>query len=394
MFFTLLTIVDRKCGRVVCNSCSPHRITIPYQYIVLPPGSQPYQLQAVGSWTDPTGDVRFLGGGERVRLCNPCVPDPNTAPPAPSSSAAAAAGSSNRYHSRSFSSANNSTIQGNAAAGGNASTYHFTLPGFGVPQVASSLSPQHAQRSQPFYGSALTTSGALAIHPAAAATTATSPTSSSSAQTRYRHNRLSLPPLSAVMASAQEQHLQLQLQLHQNQQQQLQRQSHSHHRQSHRPPRPQIAEEDECPVCRRELPKRDLPDFEILREAHITECLDTHSRYMGGSPSTRTTAGSSPASTAADASAASTWLPTNAAEASSSTSAPPPPRLTGMFPYRATEKDCVDAAECTICLEDLEVGVPMARLECFCRFHERCIRAWFKDHPGRCPVHQHDNFGY
>jgi hypothetical protein len=26
-------------------------------------------------------EVENLGGGERVRLCNPCVPDPNVAPP-------------------------------------------------------------------------------------------------------------------------------------------------------------------------------------------------------------------------------------------------------------------------------------------------------------------------
>jgi hypothetical protein len=26
-------------------------------------------------------DMNGLSGGERVRLCNPCVPDPNTAPP-------------------------------------------------------------------------------------------------------------------------------------------------------------------------------------------------------------------------------------------------------------------------------------------------------------------------
>jgi hypothetical protein len=65
-----------------------------------------------------------------------------------------------------------------------------------------------------------------------------------------------------------------------------------------------------------------------------------------------------------------------------------------MFPYLATEKDCVDSAECTICLEEFEVGVPMARLECLCRFHRACISAWFIGHPGRCPVHQHDSFGY
>jgi len=71
-----------------------------------------------------------------------------------------------------------------------------------------------------------------------------------------------------------------------------------------------------------------------------------------------------------------------------------PPRRTGMFPYTATEKDCVDSAECTICLEEFEVGVPMARLECLCRFHRFCIDAWWERHPGRCPMHQHEDFGY
>lgn len=75
----------RKCGRVVCNSCSPHRITIPYQYIVQPPGTPRLAPRYPGS-SFLGGDARSpdfsaLGGGERVRLCNPCVPDPNTAPP-------------------------------------------------------------------------------------------------------------------------------------------------------------------------------------------------------------------------------------------------------------------------------------------------------------------------
>ncbi|KAG0650848.1 hypothetical protein D0Z07_2491 [Hyphodiscus hymeniophilus] len=34
-------------------------------------------------------------------------------------------------------------------------------------------------------------------------------------------------------------------------------------------------------------------------------------------------------------------------------------RPTGVFPYKATEKDCVDDAECTICLEEFEVGQDM-----------------------------------
>ncbi len=73
----------RKCGRVVCNACSPHRITIPYQYIVKQPGYSPLPTQRYPPLPGNEGFVDFnsLGGGERVRLCNPCVPDPNTAPP-------------------------------------------------------------------------------------------------------------------------------------------------------------------------------------------------------------------------------------------------------------------------------------------------------------------------
>lgn len=48
----------------------------------------------------------------------------------------------------------------------------------------------------------------------------------------------------------------------------------------------------------------------------------------------------------------------------------------GMFPYVATEKDCVDEdgndAECIICFEEFEAGDKMARLVCWCKFHEVC----------------------
>ncbi|RXG48015.1 hypothetical protein VDGE_04447 [Verticillium dahliae] len=139
------------------------------------------------------------------------------------------------------------------------------------------------------------------------------------------------------------------------------------------PPPPPLAEEDECPICHRELPPRHLPDFEALREAHITICITSHSRYPGGG-------GGTPGETPQD-----------------SVDGTPPPlaaRRTGMFPYVATEKDCIDSAECTICLEEFVAGVQMARLECLCRFHRSCISAWFVNHPGRCPVHQHDSYGY
>lgn len=100
----------RKCGRVVCASCSPHRITIPRQYIVHPPidacsgfTARPADIEVVDLTGDGdetiaststtsgnraeerTEDIRrvdaALGGGQEVRLCNPCVPDPNPLPP-------------------------------------------------------------------------------------------------------------------------------------------------------------------------------------------------------------------------------------------------------------------------------------------------------------------------
>ncbi|CAK7213392.1 hypothetical protein SCUCBS95973_001791 [Sporothrix curviconia] len=360
-----------------------------------PPGAQPYQLQATR--TGLTGDVSSLGGGERVRLCNPCVPDPNTAPPASASAAiaaaatsasasAAAAGPSNRYHSRSFSSTHNGANR--AISSSNA---------FNTPTTTL---------GQGFFGAAITPANSTFATPSSPVVT----TASASQPQQVRHNRLSLQlpagpqALTMAMRAAYAQsELANALPYGSNagassssasasaSSSSGHRHRHHHsHSHSHRAPAPQIAEEDECPVCRCELPRRSLPNFEALREAHITECIVTHSQYMGGS-----------SSNTLSAPAPSTSLPnspgeaaTAAALATTAGAPPPPPRRTGMFPYRATEKDCVDDAECTICLEEFEVGVGMARLECFCRFHERCILAWFVKHPGCCPVHQHDSFGY
>ena len=65
-----------------------------------------------------------------------------------------------------------------------------------------------------------------------------------------------------------------------------------------------------------------------------------------------------------------------------------------MVTYSATEKDCVGEngegeAECVICFEEFSVGDEMGRLECLCKFHNRCIRQWWQTKgPGACPVHQ------
>lgn len=102
----------RKCGRVVCANCSPHRITIPRQFIVQPPqdldqesssgipaGIEVVDLTDDGDTETPNAQqgsenldtpqspvLRIdpaLGGGQEVRLCNPCVPDPNPLPHLP-----------------------------------------------------------------------------------------------------------------------------------------------------------------------------------------------------------------------------------------------------------------------------------------------------------------------
>ena len=86
----------RRCGRVVCAGCSPHRITIPKQFIVHPPEDQDLRqtlraetgIEVVDLTGDEGGESTTtsesrnpaLGGGQEVRLCNPCVPDPNPNP--------------------------------------------------------------------------------------------------------------------------------------------------------------------------------------------------------------------------------------------------------------------------------------------------------------------------
>lgn len=73
----------RKCGRVVCANCSQHRITIPHEFIVHPPqDTSPADRRPSLSQRD-TEAASTTYGGTKVRLCNPCVPDPNTLPPPP-----------------------------------------------------------------------------------------------------------------------------------------------------------------------------------------------------------------------------------------------------------------------------------------------------------------------
>lgn len=370
----------RKCGRVVCNSCSPHRIVIPHAFIVQPPevlAAREREQAAAGASSSATPTTTTTRpstafpvssalqadgapvGGERVRLCNPCVPDPNTSPPA----APGGSGSSSRSaaHSRSRS--------GSSIAG----TYNYSSRRQGI-DFSGGASASGVSGDRRYTISNGPSAGSM---------------SSSGGRNQYYG---SLP---------------------------------QHHSRGHRDeagpssrrqqqPRHQIPEEDECPVCHLELPKRTLDNWELLREHHIEECITLHSQYMMGNNSaggrnraTSTATASSGRSGASaqptparsgnsvsgsDGTSSSVDSASSSGSAAFSPSSPramPVHRHTGVFPYKATAKDCSADAECTICLEEFEVGDGMARLECFCRFHEQCIRAWFVRHPGRCPVHQH-----
>ncbi|RKK69267.1 hypothetical protein BFJ69_g12872 [Fusarium oxysporum] len=317
----------RKCGRVVCNACSPHRIIIPHQYIVRQPGSEAaiHQSLLVDGLGAGYFDVNDMSGGERVRLCNPCVPDPNTAPPQSPSPQATLSPRTSHQRSR-------SSI-GNAYGALQSSNRHGAVfaPGTG---------------GDPYrYISLRTRSVTMGSASSGSSPGPTYRRRSGALQSRF--DRVQASGQAASPSSYPERYSSL---------------GESSTRQRELPPTPQIAEEDECPVCHRELPSQSLPNAEELRQSHITKCIQTHSAY-------------------------------GTLGAGEDGGAPAVPRLTGMYCYSATEKDCIDDAECTICLEEFTVGDQMARLECLCRFHKHCISSWFRKHPGRCPVHQH-GLGY
>ncbi|EKM59394.1 uncharacterized protein PHACADRAFT_249851 [Phanerochaete carnosa HHB-10118-sp] len=54
--------------------------------------------------------------------------------------------------------------------------------------------------------------------------------------------------------------------------------------------------------------------------------------------------------------------------------------------YKLPEESALIGTECVICLEEFVKGCPVARLSCFCSFHNACLSSWLQR--GRsCPVH-------
>ena len=145
---------------------------------------------------------------------------------------------------------------------------------------------------------------------------------------------------------------------------------------------PQMREEDECPICHGALPPKGADGSETAREAHVSNCIETHfstskPRSTHPHPSAATDAAVA-ATTATPSQAGSVTNHRNSGSSlpdrSTSTFFQQRRRTTGMVVYNATEKDCIGEdggeAECVICFEEFSVGDEMGRLECLCKFHK------------------------
>lgn len=426
----------RKCGRVVCDSCSPHRITIPRQFIVNPPRPEfsPSPTQAHHETIDLTGEeeedgnglrsqgrvqnssLSILEGGEKVRLCNPCVPDPQPDPP-PNFPQFLDEASLDTYGGRLPPSAyqnysapsSQANIFGQARRLGNVSTSSraLQLPGHSWSQAPPSQSardvmtqgrfdystsigsrPRHASATNPysmyvpgaeprpgavpsansnaFFGgrsgnanTPLLGSHSLFDSPGRSSLPALpglgQPTSPAYGHGRYSSVDVQPRPPSSFSGRPRGSSM-----FDLDHRQGMGSPS-SHSRPAVPPnPRPRLHERDICPVCRRALPPRGHNGDESAREAHIMSCINARDASASGADT-----GSSSRGTV------------------------------HMVVFTSSEKDCVgeegNAQECSICMVEYEVGDELARLECFCKFHKECIVAWL-NRKAECPVHKAARF--
>ena len=398
----------RRCGRVICNDCSPHRITLPRQYVVRPPHENVYRFVSEDDAEQDDSTNPALGGGETVRVCNPCVPDPNYGPP-PSQ-----------------------LLDQPTSTPFDESRAHLPPPigeqTEGEPQTSPFQSPQRSpEREHPeryrttgaptsptrradnarFYYSRRTASEAVPAHEIL------------EARYRRRSSQLSQPtpslpppsssrPVPGVLLAASPAHIR-----------QLPPSSPISRASSlpntgPRPPvtrgpashdvrtpstipeaqrrrRPLVREEDECPVCG----TQDEPfgsGTQEEREAHISSCINSHLRFSLAAhrpPSIEASASTPPTTTGSSQTPATAAVVALGTSPSTTTQSQPRQR---MLVYHATEKDCFDASgnaqECVICFDEFGVGDEMARLECLCKFHRGCIRGWWESGRwGSCPTH-------
>ena len=308
----------RKCGRVVCAACSPHRITIPRQFIVRPPefadnhiDSSPTPPSRSPQVVDLTGDDPVpstinpaLGGGEEVRLCNPCVPDPNPNP------------------------LGFSTVRAHGHRSAHSLSSAMINP-YALPVSSITISTQCLLTNMKTQGGIQNLEARQERR-----------TVGANDRPQFLHELSSQPqPVPSPSGTRQRRAM------------------------SSRDGRQLLEEGDFCPVCRRRFPPLSPEQPIEARQAHTRDCIENYLRPTLPRPSS----------------------------VQQGPPLPPPPPSARMLPFVATEKDCLgedgQAAECTICMEDYEVGQTLARLECLCKFHKHCIVDWF-ERKTECPVHK------
>jgi hypothetical protein len=344
----------RKCGRVVCASCSPHRITIPRQFIVRPPDPP----SAIIDLTSSDGDTSPLSprnywGGEEVRVCNPCVPDPNLSPPPQNSFTPAGSPGNYRYMDRPTPPNRHRTSTGVYPPPRLDHGHRSTLSDAAI----MTADPRRSLPQDPFrHGHQFNNPtsvrdlwpptappGQAGMFPPRSSSASGSGAGLAPLPFPYRSMLDISAPLPAVPPPA---------------------------------PRRQIAEEDECPICGSELPPKGPDGDETAREGHIQDCVQAH-EYVPTPPArpvVNPLDNGASASTSAP-SASSTSLPANSLSSASGSGPLRQRRMTGgrMLVYHATEKDCLgedeEPQECVICFEEFDEGDEMGRLECLCKFH-------------------------
>ncbi|KIW30769.1 uncharacterized protein PV07_02471 [Cladophialophora immunda] len=399
----------RKCGRVVCNDCSPHRITIPRQFIVHPPGPDVVS-SPVNSTSRRSGSLDYNGadtednlfrsawnpysynahpqleGGEKVRLCNPCVPDPQ---PDPLSNYPLVADFTSRDAPWSAGGRQATTLNhvfgpddrpsGYALGMGDYSRHTAVLDnppsqhsprateaGYGNPESRTDpfgwLGPYRGQPSPTRYRfQASPFSGGTNQFPGPSSRDY----SAHDGQLTSNRPRASYPeprqPRDELLGIASQLRRPLPRSLH------VLADSPS--------ARPRLNENDICPVCRRALPPRGPNGDETARETHIMDCI--YSR----DPSYHAESSNTVVARTVDI----------GGPISQSHSLVPPHPLQ-MLTFTATEKDCVSqedgqVQECSICMVEYDVGDELVRLECLCKFHKSCILEWL-GRKAECPVHK------
>ncbi|KAK9448844.1 uncharacterized protein V1518DRAFT_427987 [Limtongia smithiae] len=320
----------RICGRVVCGPCSA--ALIPY-----PPGTY-----VLGPWQRVPAPA-----GTRLRTCDDCIREPDSGaayssfPRSPDAGAALSA----LYHARS------SSLPGSPLSSAAASS--AARRGLRALRLMTHREPASATSSTPVSSSSsiATASAAAATRRSPKSVTVEStiprprPASAVAPRTGFRLIRArggddAVPPVASSASSPDLTTVPAGTVLTTT---------------ARSAASPEIAddevhdagdddEEDLCPICGFRLTSLKT---ENEREVHVNDCL-TKATYSGSPDQAR--------------------------------------RRNRMVVYKLPKSEV--GKECIICFEDFKEDDVVARLECLCVYHRKCIKAWFeKKGAGDCPIH-------